>query len=42
VKLLLRQPLVILERCKDSSKRQFYIERTKQYGWTKNRPDPPD
>jgi predicted nuclease of restriction endonuclease-like (RecB) superfamily len=28
--------LVILERCKDSPERQFYLERTKQFGWTKN------
>lgn len=28
--------LVILERCKDSAERQFYLERTKQFGWTKN------
>ena len=28
--------LVILERCKDSAQRQFYLERTKQFGWTKN------
>jgi predicted nuclease of restriction endonuclease-like (RecB) superfamily len=27
---------VILERCKDSPERQFYLERTKQFGWTKN------
>ena len=28
--------LVILEQCKDSAERQFYLERTKQFGWTKN------
>jgi predicted nuclease of restriction endonuclease-like (RecB) superfamily len=28
--------LVILERCQDSAERQFYLERTKQFGWTKN------
>ena len=28
--------LVILERCKESAERQFYLERTKQFGWTKN------
>jgi predicted nuclease of restriction endonuclease-like (RecB) superfamily len=28
--------LVILERCKDPAERQFYLERTKQFGWTKN------
>lgn len=28
--------MVILERCKDSAQRQFYLERTKQFGWTKN------
>lgn len=28
--------LVILDRCKDSAERQFYLERTKQFGWTKN------
>jgi predicted nuclease of restriction endonuclease-like (RecB) superfamily len=27
---------VILERCKASAERQFYLERTKQFGWTKN------
>jgi predicted nuclease of restriction endonuclease-like (RecB) superfamily len=27
---------VILERCKESAERQFYLERTKQFGWTKN------
>lgn len=27
---------VILERCKESAERQFYPERTKQFGWTKN------
>jgi hypothetical protein len=27
---------VILERCQDSAARQFYLERTKQFGWTKN------
>jgi predicted nuclease of restriction endonuclease-like (RecB) superfamily len=26
---------VILERCQDAE-RQFYLERTKQFGWTKN------
>lgn len=28
--------LAILERCKDSGQRRFYLERTKQFGWTKN------
>jgi predicted nuclease of restriction endonuclease-like (RecB) superfamily len=28
--------LVILERCQDSAERQFYLERTRQFGWTKN------
>ena len=28
--------LVILERCKDSAAREFYIRQTKQFGWTKN------
>jgi predicted nuclease of restriction endonuclease-like (RecB) superfamily len=28
--------LVILERCKGSAEREFYLERTKQFGWTKN------
>jgi predicted nuclease of restriction endonuclease-like (RecB) superfamily len=28
--------LVILERCKDSAEREFYLRRTKQFGWTKN------
>jgi hypothetical protein len=28
--------LVILERCKDAADRQFYLEHTKQFGWTKN------
>ena len=28
--------LVILERCKDAAEREFYLERTKQFGWTKN------
>jgi predicted nuclease of restriction endonuclease-like (RecB) superfamily len=28
--------LVILEQCKDSAERQFYLERTKQFGWAKN------
>src|SRR5580700_9883708 len=28
--------LVIIERCKQSTERQFYLERTKQFGWTKN------
>jgi len=26
----------ILERCKESAERQFYFERTKQFGWTKH------
>jgi predicted nuclease of restriction endonuclease-like (RecB) superfamily len=28
--------LVILERCKDSTAREFYLRHTKQFGWTKN------
>ena len=28
--------LVILERCKDTQQRQFYILMTKKYGWSKN------
>jgi len=28
--------LVILERCKDSTAREFYLRQTKQFGWTKN------
>src|SRR3954467_4248853 len=28
--------LVILERCKDSAEREFYIRHTKEFGWTKN------
>ena len=28
--------LVILEQCKDSAERQFYLDRTRQFGWTKN------
>lgn len=28
--------LVILEQCKDSAEREFYLRRTKQFGWTKN------
>jgi predicted nuclease of restriction endonuclease-like (RecB) superfamily len=28
--------LVIIERCKQSAERQFYLERPKQFGWTKN------
>ena len=28
--------LVILEQCKNPAERQFYLERTKQFGWTKN------
>lgn len=28
--------LVILERCKQSAEREFYIRQTKQFGWTKN------
>jgi predicted nuclease of restriction endonuclease-like (RecB) superfamily len=28
--------LVILERCKDDQEREFYLRRTKQFGWTKN------
>ena len=27
---------MILERCRDTAERQFYLERTKQFGWTKN------
>ena len=27
---------MILERCKESAEREFYIRRTKQFGWTKN------
>ena len=28
--------LVILEQCKDSAEREFYLRQTKQFGWTKN------
>lgn len=28
--------LVILERCKESTEREFYLRQTKQFGWTKN------
>src|SRR5579883_2958453 len=28
--------LVILERCKDDAEREFYLRRTRQFGWTKN------
>lgn len=28
--------LVILERCKESQQREFYIRMTKKFGWTKN------
>jgi predicted nuclease of restriction endonuclease-like (RecB) superfamily len=28
--------LVILERCKEPSEREFYLRRTKEFGWTKN------
>ena len=28
--------LVILERCPDDEKREFYLRRTQQFGWTKN------
>ena len=34
--------LVILERCKDSAVRQFYLERTKQFRRDQKRADPPD
>jgi hypothetical protein len=34
--------LVILEPCKESAERQFYIERTKQVRLDQKRPDPPD
>ena len=27
---------MILEQCKESAERQVYLERTKQFGWTKN------
>ena len=27
---------MILERCKDSAEREFYLRRTKQFGWSKN------
>jgi len=28
--------MVIMEKCKDSQERQFYIGMTRKYGWTKN------
>jgi predicted nuclease of restriction endonuclease-like (RecB) superfamily len=28
--------LVILERCREDSEREFYLRRTQQFGWTKN------
>jgi predicted nuclease of restriction endonuclease-like (RecB) superfamily len=28
--------LVIMERCKDSAEREFYLRQTKHFGWTKN------
>ena len=28
--------VTILKRCKDNFKRQFYIQATKKFGWTKN------
>jgi predicted nuclease of restriction endonuclease-like (RecB) superfamily len=28
--------IVILEKCKDDSEREFYIRMTKKFGWTKN------
>jgi predicted nuclease of restriction endonuclease-like (RecB) superfamily len=28
--------LVILERCKESQQREFYIRMTKKFGWSKN------
>jgi predicted nuclease of restriction endonuclease-like (RecB) superfamily len=28
--------LAILERCKDVAEREFYLRRTKEYGWSKN------
>lgn len=28
--------IVIMEKCKDATKREFYIKMTKRYGWTKN------
>lgn len=30
------QNLIILQRCKDPLKREFYIRMTKKFGWTKN------
>lgn len=28
--------IIILEKCKDDSEREFYIKMTRKYGWTKN------
>jgi predicted nuclease of restriction endonuclease-like (RecB) superfamily len=28
--------LIILERCKESAEREFYLRQTKRFGWTKN------
>ena len=28
--------IIILERCKDDLAREFYIQMTKKFGWTKN------
>ena len=28
--------IVIMEKCKDDTEREFYIKMTKRYGWTKN------